>query len=128
MSSAGYAQGDPITEGSLYRRIPPLDGYYAHDRQRPSSLAFLPDTDDEYVSMALASLVRPEQVLSGFAGFGLCEIAVSVLIDLGLRVTYQPEYGEGHVAVWGLDSNKPGIKLARKIAHRALVIQAPRRR
>ena len=89
MSPAGYAQGDPITEGSLYRRIPPLDGYYVHDLQRPSSLAFLPDTDDEYVSMVLASVVRPEQVL---------------------------------------DSNKPGIKIAKKIAHRAIVIQPPVRR
>jgi len=128
VSPAGYAQGDPITEGSLYRRIPPLDGYYVYDLQRPSSLAFLPDTDDEYVSMELASMVRPEQALASFAGFGLCEIAVSVLVDLGLRVTYEPAYGDGHVAVWGLDSNKPGIKIAKKIAHRAIVIQPPLRR
>jgi hypothetical protein len=120
-----YEAGKPITDGVLYRRIPNKADYYAEAEDRPSGLVFLPDKDEDYVSMSLQSKITPEKLLAGHPGYGLCEIDVRDLLEVGLRVTYQPEHGDDHVAVWGFSSSKPGARLRRKVAFRARVIRRP---
>jgi len=131
-----YAPHEPVTRGSLYRRILNKTDYFVPDEGgpsghdgRPSGFVFLPDSGEEYTSMFLTDCVDQKAMLrecpEKCPGCGLCEVSVTDLIELGARVTYEPEWGFGHTGVWGLDSTKPGGKLRRKIAFRAIVHLRP---
>jgi hypothetical protein len=128
--------GDEITEGVLYRRIPPIADYWVVDEGRPSSLNFRPDTGEPYVSMDLKDPDEPEaqqikRVLAtegAIAGSGLVEIDVAVLRELRLKVTYEPEYGERHfgVAGWEQMTTKDAIRARKKLTMRTRVVEKPK--
>jgi hypothetical protein len=131
-----YQEHARITEGILYRRIFNDPDYFVPDEPdaagqpgRPSSFAFLPDGNEPYTSMYLKNIVSEDEMLKDCPntcpGCGLCEIDARMLTGLGINATYEPEWGIGHVGVWGLDSTKPGGRLRRKVAHRSLVIVRP---
>jgi hypothetical protein len=97
-----YQDGDEVQAGVLYRRIYPRRDYYKPPPEnRPTSLNFLPDRGEEYVSMFRAAETTPSEVLEGHDGFGILAIDAEVLRGMRKRVIYQPEYGKGHVGVWG---------------------------
>ena len=52
--------------------------------------------------MQLGRVCAPEGILAENPGFGLLEIDVAALLARGLRATYSPTLGKGHVSVWGL--------------------------
>ena len=97
---ADPAPGQSVPTGSVYRRIPNWQDYFKDGR--PTSLNFRPDSGEETVSMALTSMVTPDELLAGFPGFGRCTLKIEALLALGLTVTYTPEHGQGHVDVGGL--------------------------
>ncbi len=105
-----YPQGHQITEGTLYRRIPPWKDYWVtNPTKRPSGLDFIPDTGEVYVSTELKDpgeaeetqinriLAAPEAV----PGSGIFEIDVEVLSSLKLTVRYEPEWGDRHFGIYG---------------------------
>lgn len=125
MPGQAFTAGQQITDPdlSVYRRIPNKPNYYAHAKNRPSGLNFLPDSEEEDVSMWLTHMTAPEKMLDGLPGFGLCEIRLAVLINLGLRITYEPNEGEGHVSVWGLKDSPDSLR--RVIAKQAATVRKP---
>ena len=122
-----YQPGERILSGSLFRRIPNWQNFYlpAAVPPRPTGFAFDPDRDEQYTSMALASVTTPEEVLSDYPDFGLCVVRVETFPN-GVHATYEPEHGAGHVAVWGLKAGKGAERLRRALALRAEVIRSPR--
>lgn len=120
----------------LYRRILPRKDYWVdnEDPKRPSGLNFMPDTGEPYVSMELKDDSDAEQEKRILAdndavpGSGLFEIDVSTLLDFRLRVTYEPEYGERHFGVWGLEdmAKKEAVRVRRKLSFRTRVKEEPK--
>lgn len=97
-----YKAGDEVTSGALYRRIFPNRNYFkGPPDNRPTSLNFLPDRGEPYLSMFRAGEISASDALEGHDGFGVLEIDAEKLWALGKRVTYEPAYGKGHVGVWG---------------------------
>lgn len=136
MAAPPQKSGDEITEGVLYRRIPPIPDYWVDDEKRPSSLNFMPDTGEPYVSMDLKDPAEPDadqvrRVLTSdgaLPGSGLFEIDVAVLREFRLKVTYEPEYGERHFGVsgWEQMSNKDAVRTRKKLSRRARVVEEPK--
>jgi hypothetical protein len=113
-----YQPGDEITEGTLYHRIPPEDaGKWSFRRRRPTAYAFVLPKEDEHMSMHLAEVVRPEDIFAQYPRYGLFEIEVVTLRELGLTARYAPEAGDDHVAVFGLKQATSSVKekLAKRI-------------
>ena len=109
MSPGEYQPGEEITEGTLYRRIPPgKTNYYSEKKQRATSFNFIPDRGEEVLSMHLADRTTPEQIRAAYPRAGLFEIAVDVLRAAGLRVTYEPAHGADHVWVHGVKALTDG--------------------
>lgn len=123
--------GDEVTSGGLYRRILPHRDYFKFgDEREPSratSLNFLPDSadDDSAVSMFRAAETSPSEVLEGHNGYGLLEIGVEVLWALGMRVVYTPQWGKGHVSVYGFTKK---AQPRRDAAYASHVLIPPTRR
>jgi hypothetical protein len=122
-----YEQGERITVGQLYRRIPNLPGFFQHTPPlpRPTSMAFLADSDDEYTSMALVDMTTPAEMLKDHPDFGLCMVEIEHFPD-DVVVTYEPKEAVGHVGVWHLDNSKAGVRRRRYLARIAEVVKAPR--
>ncbi len=119
---AAYNDGDEVVAGALYRRIYPSGNYFKPPPEnRPTSLNFLPDTGEEYVSMFRAAETTPSEVLEGHEGFGLLEIDAEVLWALGKRVIYQPAYGKGHVGVRGFTKRDEQARRDAAFASRLLI-------
>lgn len=94
--AAPLRDGDEVTSGALYRRIPPLKDYFKPPPEnRATSLNFLPDRAEEYVSMFRAAETSASDVLTDHDGFGLLEIDAEKLWALGLRVIYRPLVARG---------------------------------
>lgn len=75
--------------------------------------------------MHWAELTTADKVLADHPGSGLVQVEVAVLLDLGLRVTYEPEpSAPDHAAVWGLTGDRANW-LTRQIARRAVPLRAP---
>lgn len=122
MADTFFREGDDVPSGPLYRRIYPHPDYYkAPPEDRATSLNFLPDRGEPYVSMYRAAEVTPSAVLEGHDGFGLLAIDAEVLWGLGCRVTYEPRYGKGHVGVWEFAKNDAQRRRNAAIAARVLV-------
>jgi len=118
------ASGDRITEGSVYRRIPNWPNYFKDGR--PTSLNFRPDSGENTVSMALTSMITPDELLAGSPGFGRCTLHIVHLLALGLTVAYTPEHGQGHVDVGGLEGkDKATIEVRRRVSFFAENVHAP---
>ena len=66
-------------------------------------------TTHEHLSMQLGGVCTPEEILAENPGFGLLEIDVAALLARGLRATYSPSLGKGHVSVWGLKAASKAI-------------------
>ena len=99
MAGPSYRAGQDVPTGLLYRRIFPDSSYYRPPPgERATSLNFLPDKGDDYLSMYLADEVTPEEVLDGHERFGLLGIDAETLWSLGCRVTYEPETFKGLTA------------------------------
>lgn len=121
MSDLPFTPGQTITAGVLYRRIPNYSSMYVYAENRPASSAFRVKPEDEYLSMALKGQTTADDMLQGYAGFGLCEVDVEDLVELKLTVTYEPAQGDtAHVAVRGVTKSIRG-----KIAAVARVVVAP---
>lgn len=119
---SSYREGQEVPSGPLYRRIFPDPSYYKPPPEdRATSLNFLPDRGDEYVSMFLAAEVTLSEVLDGHERFGLLEINAEILWGLGCRVTYEPKYGKGHVGVWRFTKRDDQRRRNAAIAARVLV-------
>jgi hypothetical protein len=124
VADATYKEGDEVHSGSLYRRIFPDKDYYKGPPQnRPTSANFMPGRSDPYLSMYRAAETTPSEMLAGHDRFGLCEIDAEVLWGMGLRVTYEPTYGKGHVGVWGF--TKKNDQARRDAAYAARVLIPP---
>lgn len=122
MNKPIHAPGDLITSGKIYRRIYPHQNYYAHGKV--TSQAFDRRRGDDHLSMALASLTTPEELLIGHDGYGVLEIDIADLIAEGLEVRFDPseEEGPAHVQVRGELTRS----VRKKLASRAHVVIAPR--
>lgn len=117
-----YRDGDEVRSGPLYRRIYPHRNYFKPPPEsRPTSLNFLPDRGEEYVSMFMAAETTPSEVLEGHEGFGLLQIDAETLWGLGKRVIYQPEFGKGHVGVWGFTKKDEQARRDAAFASRVLI-------
>lgn len=117
-----YEPGDLISTGKLYRRIFPGEHYFKDGR--PTSLVFLPDSDESGVSAHLAELASAEEVLTDHANFGLAEISVETVIQKGLRVIFDPKENQpGHVEIVGQVKIKQ-IK-ARELSRACTVLISP---
>ena len=122
MAAPPFKPGQRIAEGTLYRRIPPWPNFFDHEEGRPERIAFRRGGHD-YLSMYLKEWIAPEEVASDPPGSGVCEIDVKDVVAIGLRVTYQPEYGRAHVGIWG-STNTREVQL--KLVEHCRVIIAPR--
>jgi hypothetical protein len=101
--------GDEITSGVLYRRIPNDHAHWVHEERRPTVYNFVPAKAHDHLSMQLGDIWSPDEILAAYPGFGLLEIGVHAFGARGLRVTYKPDEGEGHVAIWGLKNAKKAL-------------------
>ncbi len=125
MADSTYREGEEVQSGTLYRRIyPDPDHYKPPPEDRATSLNFLPDKGEPYVSMYRAAEVTLSEVLEGHDRFGLLAIDAEVLWGLGCRVTYEPKYGKGHVGVWGF--TKKDDQRRRNAAFAARVLVKPK--
>ena len=124
----------------LYRRIPPIPEFWVDDpeeeKKRPSSLNFMPDTGEPYVSMDLKDPLDPDEkaqearTLShpdARPGSGLFEIDVEVLREFRLKVTYEPAYGERHFGVsgWEQMTTKDAVRARKKLSRRTRIKKEP---
>lgn len=117
--------GGVITSGTLYRRIPPLASHWSVRRGRATDYAFKPARDHEHLSRHWGELTTAEKILADHPGFGLVRIEVAVLLELELRVTYQPEpAAPDHAAVWGLTGERANW-LTKQMAKHAEPLRAP---
>jgi len=114
---------DEITSGTLFRRIPNDHAHWVFEEARPTKYNFTPETSDDFLSMHRSDMIHPDAIFAMFPGFGLLEIDIEVLLEFGLRVTYQPEEGRDHVAVWGLKGNKNPLR--RELCKRVLRLWEP---
>jgi hypothetical protein len=117
VSPREYRRGEEVTDGTLYRRVPPRKtNYYSDKKKRATSFNFIPDRGEEVLSMHLSDRTTPEHILAAYPGAGLFEIAVDALREAGLRVTYEPDHGPDHVWVHGVKALTDGqrSKLAGK--------------
>jgi hypothetical protein len=88
--------GAGIIGGVVYRRIPPWPNYTKGNRS--TSLAYLPDSEEMSIS---ASLSR-ETVLKGFPDYGVTEVSVALLRELGFIVRFDPTDDDpNHVDISG---------------------------
>lgn len=78
------------------------------EERRPTKFNFVPAAAHDHLSMQLAD--DPAEILEKFPGYGLIEIEAEVLWGEGLRVTYKPDEGPNHVAVWGLKQAPNSLK------------------
>jgi hypothetical protein len=118
-----YQAGEEIFEGTLYRRIPPgKPDFYSRKKGRATSFNFVVDTGEQYLSTHLSDRITPDEIFAEYPGAGLCEIAVDVVRLAGYRVTYEPDEGPDHAAVWGLVNATDG---QRKILSRQLIRSWP---
>jgi hypothetical protein len=125
LADANYREGDDVPSGALYRRIYPHRDYFKPPPEnRPTSLNFLPDKNEAYLSMFRAAEVSPSEALANHEGFGLLEINAETLWAIGVRVIYQPSKGKGHVGVSGF--TKKDAQPRRDAATAARVLIAPR--
>ncbi len=120
MAEPQYSPGQPITTGKLYPRIFPHPAYYQNGKV--TSQAFDRKHDD-HLSMALADLTSPLELLAGHEGFGIFEIDVVGILAEGLEVRFDPSErkGRAHVQVRG---NLPG-SVRRRLARRSRVLIPP---
>jgi len=111
-----YAAGQQLTSGTLYRRIYFSEAYYQDGKV--TSQAFARKSDQDHLSMALSSLITPEDLVAqaGDSRFGVLAIDVADLVSEGLQVVYDPSEGEGraHVQVRGELSRAARKRLAEK--------------
>lgn len=125
MADASYKEGDEVPSGALYRRIYPHRDYFKPPPEnRPSSLNFLPDSNETNLSLYRAAEVTPSEVLTGHDGFGLLEIDAETLWALGVRVIYLPSKGKGHVGVFGFTKRDAQPRRDAAIASRVLIAPA----
>lgn len=122
MAEPVHVPGQVITRGKLYRRIYPHPNYYAHGKV--TSQAFDRRRGDDHLSMALASLTTPEELLIGHDGYGVLEIDVADLTAERLEVRFDPseEEGPAHVQIRG----ELPRSVRKKLASQAHVVIAPR--
>jgi len=115
-----YEPGQRITQGRLYRRIFPHSAYYSNGKV--TSQVF-DSRGDDHLSMALADLTTPEELLIGHEGFGVLEIDAADLCAEGLEVEFSPSEQEGpaHVAVRGSLTRS----VRKRLANRAAVVKPP---
>jgi hypothetical protein len=86
-----------VNSDHLYRRIPPTQAPYNHNKQRrwPSSAALLPSSGDTEVSVYLGSLLEefglePAAVLEGHEDYGLITFPVGAARAAGYGVKRDP--------------------------------------
>lgn len=129
-----YDQGQQITEGVLYRRIPPWKDYWVTSpTKRPSGMNFIPDTGEKYLSTDLKDPTDGTQVDALLAapgavsGSGVFEIDVAVLTELRLTVHYEPEWGDRHFGIFGWEQfgSREIEKVRRRAAMRSRVVREP---
>lgn len=107
--------GDEVHEGALFRRVPNTEAQWSSQLKRPTSNNFVPAKTQDHLSMQLASLIGPDEILATYPTLGLLEIAVEAFVVEGFTVRYMPEGGEaGHVGVFGI-KNAPKSVLKRLV-------------
>lgn len=117
-----YKPGDPITSGTLYRRIYPDQGCFKDGL--PTSQVFRPKRNDPGLSAHLAEVTTPDDVLAGFERFGLAEVPVKAVTEAGLSVRYDPiENMPGHVIIEGNNLSRPSTW--RKLKQAATLVREP---
>ncbi|MHA1253661.1 MAG: hypothetical protein ACTSRP_27085 [Candidatus Helarchaeota archaeon] len=100
----------------LYRRIHPKNW-----KGRLSSAAF--KSGNPPLSVDLARLTNPEEILSKYPEYGLAKISVRFIRELGLSVKHDPIEGNfAHSLIIGKITNS----IARKIARTAEIISEPK--
>lgn len=128
-----YADGDEITEGKVYRRIPALATHFYYDVQLPRFEAFQPRSHEDALSVLLKDYVTPEEARKNPRNphddsFGLCEIDIRKVRDVtagAVVFRYKPTsgvLGHAHVQVFGCKDDKQAVI----IAQLAEVIVSPR--
>ncbi len=133
MVTVPYADGDEITEGVFYRRIPNRETHFEHEAGVPTYLAFFPRQQDQGVLSAyLKDYVGVEEARTDpnkpdDRTFGLCELDIAEIraatkgtVSIRFAPTRQP-LGHAHVKVYGCAD----IEIATKIAKLAKVIRSP---
>lgn len=118
-----YADGDEITHGKVYRRIPALATHFDDDAQRPTFEAFQPRSHEEAVSVLLKDYVTSEQARRNPRrpdddSFGLCEIDVEKVraATRGVSFRYKPTrgaLGHAHVQMFGCKDDEQAVIVAR---------------
>jgi len=97
-----YREGDEVTSGNLYRRIPPRISHW--NRGRPTRHVFTPSRkqDPRRLSAVVAWLYRcPSGVVKDYPRYGVAKISVLALRRRGYAVVWKPEHDRGHVDICG---------------------------
>ena len=131
-----YHQGQRITEGHVFRRIPNWRTHFDEDEGRPDITAFAPRLQDgDALSAHLETLVSEVQAIRfmdedpGLRNFGLCRLDIGQIVKetdglawVEYRGTAQPVLGHAHVVI--RDCRAVEIQLV--LARIARVVRPPR--
>ena len=133
MVTLPHADGDEITEGIIYRRIPNRETHFEREAGIPTYFAFFPRPQDHGVLSAyLKDYVSEEEARTdpnrpGDRTFGLCELDIAKIrtaTQEAVSVRYAPStqpLGYAHVKVYGCAE----IEVATQIAKLVKVIHPP---
>jgi len=96
-----YRDGDEVTSGHLYRRVPPRISHW--NRGAPTRLVFTPGkTSPKILSAAVAWAYRcPTDYVRAYPRYGVVRISVRGLRRRGFVVRWKREDDPGHVNIWG---------------------------
>jgi hypothetical protein len=129
-----YVDGEEITAGLIYRRIPNRPGFFDHDNNCPRFLAFWPSERDRRaggISALLKDYVSEEEARTNphdreDRTFGLCLLdiaAIRVIRAAGVR--YNPRgtgtIGRAHVQIYGCED----VEVQQQLVLLAKVVRAP---
>ena len=96
MAAADIRPGDPVLFGLLYRWIPNTELSFDYKGKKPGKVAFRPDRGETGISVFRADLTRPQDVIDGLEGYGVCEFtAEQFLTEVGrLRASDENDFDQ----------------------------------
>lgn len=107
MPDAQHVDDETILDSDvLWRRVPDWPSFITFDKQRGhyrvTSSAFDNDRDGDPMSVFLAAITRPDDVLAGHDGFGIVAFTAGFVRAQGQMVFRSPDDGPpGHAKVAG---------------------------
>jgi hypothetical protein len=80
VSPDSLKSGDSVVRGLLYRWIPNTQLSYDYRTRKPTKMAFRPNENETGISVFLADLIQPGDVIHALDGYGVCQFTAEELL------------------------------------------------